>query len=77
MVLLQPLSRTGYTFNGWYTAASGGIKIESTTTVSITEAQILYAQWTIIKYTITWYRPSSTSIADDTNFTWDINHNTS
>lgn len=46
-------TRTGYTFDGWFTAASGGTKITSTTTVSITADQTLYAHWTIKKYTIT------------------------
>lgn len=41
-------SRTGYTFSGWYTAASGGTKITSGTTVSITSNQTLYAHWSII-----------------------------
>ena len=43
-------TRTGYTFNGWYTASSGGTKITSTSTVSITANQTLYASWTINKY---------------------------
>ena len=46
-------TRTGYTFSGWYTASSGGTKIESTTTVSITAAQTLYAHWTAKTYTVT------------------------
>ena len=46
-------TRTGYTFSGWYTSASGGTKIESTTTVSITAAQTLYAHWTAKTYTVT------------------------
>ncbi len=43
-------TRTGYTFNGWYTAASGGIKITSTSTISANTT--IYAQWTQIKYTV-------------------------
>ena len=39
-------SRTGYTFAGWYTAASGGAQISSSSTVSITANQTLYAHWT-------------------------------
>ncbi len=46
-------TRTGYTFNGWYTAKTSGTKIISTTTVSITAAQTLYAQWTANAYTVT------------------------
>lgn len=48
-------TRTGYTFNGWYTATSGGTKITSSTTVSITSAQTLYAQWTEHKLTVNYY----------------------
>ena len=46
-------TRTGYTFNGWYTAASGGTKITTSTTVNITSAQTLYAHWTANSYTMT------------------------
>ena len=38
-------TRTGYTFNGWYTATSGGTKITSDTTVDLSANQTLYAQW--------------------------------
>ena len=41
-------SRTGYNFNGWYTAASGGSQVTSGTTVTITSNQTLYAHWSII-----------------------------
>lgn len=39
-------TRSGYTFNGWYTAASGGTKITDTTNVTLTANQTLYAHWT-------------------------------
>ena len=40
-------TRTGHTFNGWYTSTSGGTKITNTTTVTTTSStQTLYAQWT-------------------------------
>lgn len=38
-------TKSGCTFGGWYSAASGGTKIESTTKVTITAAQTLYARW--------------------------------
>ena len=38
--------REGYTFAGWYTASSGGTKVESSTKVKITANQTLYAHWT-------------------------------
>lgn len=50
LTLPTPADRTGYTFNGWYTAASGGTKINTPyePTANIT----LYAQWQINSYTI-------------------------
>jgi len=48
---LATCTRTGYTFDGWYTAASGGTKITSASTVSITANQTLYAHWTANSYT--------------------------
>lgn len=46
-------TRTGYTFNGWFTAASGGSRIYSSTSVTILADQTLYAQWTAKTYTVT------------------------
>lgn len=39
-------SRNGYTFNGWFTAPSGGTQI--TTAFVFTESITLYAQWTYV-----------------------------
>ncbi len=47
-------TRTGYTFNGWYTAASGGTKVTTSTKVTSTSNHTLYAQWTVNRYTIQW-----------------------
>ena len=38
-------TRTGYSFAGWYTAASGGTQVMASTTVAITANQTLYAHW--------------------------------
>ena len=47
-------TRTGYTFNGWYTEASGGTKIGDAGASYTPDANItLYAQWQINSYTIT------------------------
>ena len=43
-------TRTGHTFNGWYTEPSGGTQITANTTVSLTANQTLYAQWTVNSY---------------------------
>ena len=37
--------RNGYAFEGWYTEPDGGSQIKPSTTVSLTEAQALYAHW--------------------------------
>lgn len=41
---LAEATRSGYTFNGWYTAATGGEKIESSMEVN-TSYDTLYAHW--------------------------------
>lgn len=46
-------TRTGYTFAGWYTAASGGSKVTASSTYSLTADQTLYAHWTANTYTVT------------------------
>jgi uncharacterized repeat protein (TIGR02543 family) len=50
-------TRTGYTFNGWFTAKSGGTKV--TTSYKPTKDVTLYAQWTAKKYTVKYYNGST------------------
>jgi uncharacterized repeat protein (TIGR02543 family) len=62
-VTLPTPTRSGYTFNGWYTASTGGTSIGAagdsyTPTASIT----IYAQWTIIPVTPTITTPTYTGI---------------
>ncbi len=47
-------TRDGYTFDGWYTASTGGSKITSSSKVTITANQTLYAHWTLTEYKINW-----------------------
>lgn len=55
VTLPTPDSRTGYSFNGWYTASSGGTFVGNAgSSYSPTSNITLYAQWTQITYTITW-----------------------
>ena len=49
-VSLPTPTRTGYTFNGWYTAKTGGTKV--TTATKVTADHTLYAQWTIKSYQV-------------------------
>lgn len=63
-VTLATPTRTGYTFNGWYTATSGGSKIGNagdsyTPTADIT----IHAQWTQQKFTVTISAGSNGSVS--------------
>ena len=60
------VARTGYTFAGWWTAASGGTQITASTTVKITSAQTLYAHWTPKTYTVTLKPNGGTPNTDQT-----------
>jgi len=44
-------TRAGYTFNGWYTAATGGTQV--TIGTEFCANTTIYAQWTLITYTVT------------------------
>ena len=46
-------TRTGYTFDGWFTAKNDGTPIKADTKVTITENQTIYAHWTANTYTVT------------------------
>ncbi|MFR5313627.1 MAG: beta strand repeat-containing protein, partial [Clostridia bacterium] len=53
-ITLPTPTRTGYTFTGWYDAASGGNKIGNAgATYTPTGEKTLYAHWTINQYTLT------------------------
>ena len=45
-------TRTGYTFDGWYTAASGGSRVTCSTVMANVPFQTYYAHWTANVYTI-------------------------
>lgn len=46
-------TRSGYNFEGWYTAASGGNKITSDSVYNISADSVLYAKWSNAKYIVT------------------------
>ena len=41
-------TRSGYEFLGWFTDPNNGTQVTSSTTVTITDAQILYAHWKVL-----------------------------
>ena len=58
-------TREGYTFDGWYTSATGGTLITSTSTVNTGSNHTLYAHWTATVRTIT-YNANGGSLYGDT-----------
>ncbi len=69
---LPTVSRTGYTFVGWFdtSAVSGGT--QATTTTKVTGTKTWYARWSINSYTFTFDKnggntPSSTTITKEYN----------
>ncbi len=50
---LPVLSKDGYTFEGWFTAETGGTQVKADTVVIETQNHTLYAHWASNEYTIT------------------------
>ena len=50
---LPEVTRTGYSFTGWFTEKDGGENVTSEEVVKITEDQTLYAHWNINQYNLT------------------------
>lgn len=46
-------TRSGYTFNGWFTASSGGTQVTSSTTYTTAADSTIYAQWSLASITPT------------------------
>ncbi len=46
--------KTGYTFLGWYTGKTSGVKVVNTTILKNTANHILYARWKVNQYKITY-----------------------
>ena len=53
-------SKTGYTFDGWYTAVSGGSRFNTTSTVSADTT--LYAHWNPETYSVIYFDDGSSNI---------------
>ncbi|PJM75388.1 InlB B-repeat-containing protein [Bifidobacterium simiarum] len=50
---LPTMARVGYTFDGWYTAKTGGTHVVAETTMTTADNVTLYAHWTANTYTVT------------------------
>lgn len=62
---LATTTRTGYTFEGWYTGTDGsGSKITAASTVAVTADTTLYADWTINAYTVSFDSQDGSAVGD-------------
>lgn len=61
---LRTPTRTGYTFDGWFTAPVGGTQVTAATKVTATDRHILYAHWTAKTYTVTFDVNGGNTLSD-------------
>lgn len=66
---LPSVSRTGYTFDGWYTERVGGTVVSDTNMV--TTHHTLYAHWTAYTYTVAFDPNSGSGSMANQDFTYD------
>ena len=58
-------TRTGYTFAGWYTAATGGSLVTSATICTTPTNHTLYAQWTAVAvYHTVWFNATGGTVSE-------------
>lgn len=73
---LTTASRYGYTFDGWYTAKNGGIKVTEDTQMTRAENHTLYAHWTAKSHKVVFDGNGATSGSmDDLDVTYDTKAN--
>ncbi|MBR1416564.1 MAG: InlB B-repeat-containing protein [Bacilli bacterium] len=63
-------TRTGYTFDGWFTSATGGTKKVSSTIVDLTANETLYAHWSANKYNVSFNANGGTSSIESKQVTY-------
>ncbi len=62
---LPTATKEGYTFAGWYTASSGGTKVEDGGTLVSISDHTLYAHWNANKYTVSFENNDGSGITSD------------
>ena len=63
-------TRTGYTFAGWYTAASAGTQVTTNTVVSTASNHTLYAHWTATTGTVSFDKQGGSGTANSMTVTF-------
>ena len=62
VTLPTPSARTGYDFDGWYTAATGGSSVgEAGDSYTPTSSSTVYAHWTAHTHTVSWNNTASST----------------
>ena len=70
-------TRTGYVFEGWYTAKSGGQKVASGgDVIKVSSNETLYAHWKPITYTVRYYLDGQLIPGFDQTCTYDTTYKT-
>ena len=73
---LPTVTRTGYTFEGWFTEETSGTEVTSSITVQITDAQTLYAHWTANQYTVSFNPKGGSPSPNNITVTYDDTYGT-
>ncbi len=68
---LPVLNRTGYTFEGWYTKATGGALVTDEVVFNTLGNVTLYAHWTANTYTVSFEMDGGTADKDSMTITYD------
>ena len=69
-------TRAGYTFTGWYTAASGGTQVTETTTVTNVDDHTIYAHWSANTYTVSFNANGGSTPTSSKSVTYDSTYGT-
>ena len=72
--ILPIATRNYYTFDGWYTAKTGGTKITAQTQLSNSKAHVLYAHWTVKKVEVT-YNAGQGKVTGQNKQTYELGSN--
>ena len=69
-------SKDGYDFDGWFTSSSGGTPITSSTKVTATSNQTLYAHWSAMEITVTFNANGGSVSQSSKKVTFDSTYST-
>jgi len=67
-------TRTGYVFDGWFTATSGGTEVTASTKVTQTTAHTVYAQWTELQTMAVTFDPNGGTPTNTVTQTYNANY---